>query len=337
MAAPYRRPAPPEPDPPLDPAAARRALGPMTSRHTAPPRWRALIGPGAALLVALLVGIAWLESVWLTLAGAAIVLGFTARSSLRDWGVEIEVREAGLVLSRRDVQRVIPFAEVDEVWFEIGRFHGASGAPLAALRLLTFAREVHRLPGHVDDAAHVFALVFARCSAPLYEDARVALREGATLVFGDVQLDREGIAIRGGRARWGEIRKAALHHGRLHLYRRLPIVAWRTIRLDRVPNPGVLTGLLIAHVKERMQIDDLSLLPYVAGVDILARHTDDAQVAMQEMLIGVALAGLGLAILVAGRMVGGDVGIVAAIGYAPLVHGGWRFWQGLSAWRARRR
>jgi hypothetical protein len=338
MPAPYREPAPLEPDPPPDPVAARRALGLVRSRHQPPPLWKALIAPAIALGVVTAVSLgAGAPSLWALPAAVTIAAG-VAWSSLRDRGTAVAVREKGLVLTVGGAERVVPFEDVDEVWLEIERFHRESGAPLRALGLLTFAGARHRVPTQIEGAEAVIAAVLAGCSQPLYELARVALREGETLRFGHVSLDRAGIEVDGGRASWAEIRKAALHRGRLYLYRRWPVLAWRTIRLDRVPNATVLAALVQVHVRERMRVDDLLLLPYAAEGEILARRADnDAQVAAQEMTIGGAFFVIGVVMLVAGGAAGGVGAAVAAVAYGPIAYGGWRFYRGLRAYLAGRR
>lgn len=337
MPAPYREPAPPDPDPPLDPVAARRALGVVRSRHQAPPLWRALIAPGLVLGIAL-VGLSLsTPSLWVIPPALAVAV-LVGWSSLRDRGTAVAVREKGIVLTRRGEERVIPFADVDEVWFELGRFHREAGAPLTALVLATFSGARLRVPMALEGAEAVLAAVLAGCSMPLFEEARVALREGETLTFGAVRLDRGGIEAGGARAPWGELRKAAVHRGRLYLYKRWPLFAWRTIRLDRVPNPTVLAGLLVAHLPGRLRIDDLLLLPYGVEGELLARRVDaSAQVAVQEMTIGGAFFVIGVVMMVAGSAAGGVGSVVIAVAYGPVLYGGVRFYRGLEAYLASRR
>lgn len=89
-----------------------------------------------------------------------------------------------------------------------------------------------------DDALTAIQWIVKHCSDRLLPHAQAALRAGETLTFGHVRIDREGIAF-----------------GSDALFKRVPVLSWRTIRLDRIPHP-TLFARLFRELAPRVEIDD---------------------------------------------------------------------------------
>ncbi|MEP7126455.1 MAG: hypothetical protein ABJE95_36325 [Byssovorax sp.] len=140
--------------------------------------------------------------------------------------------------------------------------------------------------------------------------------------------DRAGITANGARATWGEIRLAVVSHGRVHLYRRLPILAWRTIRLDRIPNPAVLGGLIAQRVV-KTRIDDQLIAPLAAaGLGPRARTTEGArELALRNMLVGGLVCAAGVTLTWATYSLNNHSYVIAL---GPILFGAVRFFQGLA-------
>jgi hypothetical protein len=257
---PYREAATVDPEPPPDFATEVARVGPSISVHAPPPPLHRARRPGLARRsrrgrerpVRLADGRR--RSVGLA------TLAFLAWPPLRVRGTSVALHAEGMVLSRGGVRRVVPFEDVNEVWFEFDWLDRRSGTPLRAIRLLDFSGQSHRVPLALNDAATLATSVLQGCSTPLLQEARRALALGETLTFGDVRLDRDGITVREARLPWRETRLAVVARARVFFYRRFPLLAWRTVRLGRIPNPTVFIGLVMANVSN-VRVDDNFVVP----------------------------------------------------------------------------
>jgi hypothetical protein len=296
--------------------------------HAPPPLHRALVGP--ILIAGLVFAFGAACGAPLTIPGAlaAVTLVILAWSPLRTRGHSAALHAKGLVLQRSGARRVVAFEDVNEVWFEISPLHSRAGASVSALRLVDFDGEAHRLPLAVNDGAALANSVVQACSGPLLLEARRALGEGETLTFGKLQLDRAGITVDGARATWDEIRLAVVSHGRVHLYRRLPILAWRTIRLDRIPNPAVFGGLIAQRV-QKTRIDDQLIAPLAAeGPSPRAQAAEGGnELALRNMLVGGLVCAAGATVTWAMYSLNNHSYVIAV---GPILFGAVRFFQGLA-------
>jgi hypothetical protein len=303
-------------------------LGNLRSEHAPPPLVQALLGP--ILIAGLVLAFFAAGSARLPIAGAlaAVTLVILAWSPLRTRGFSAALHAQGLVLRRSGARRVVVFEDVNEVWFEISPLHSRAGAYVSALRLLDFDGEEHRVPLAVNDGATLANSVVQACSGPLLLEARRALGEGETLTFGKLRLDRAGITVDGARATWDEIRLAVVSHGRVHLYRRLPILAWRTVRLDRIPNPGVFGGLIAQRV-QKTRIDDRLIAPLAgAGPSPRAQATEGGnELALRNMLVGGLVCAAGVTVTWAMYSLNNSSYVIAV---GPILFGAVRFFQGLA-------
>ncbi|NUP11780.1 MAG: hypothetical protein HOW73_37510 [Polyangiaceae bacterium] len=300
-------------------------LGTLRSVHEAPPLRYALIGPicisGLVAAVGALCG-----APPPILAGiAAVSLGLLAWSPLRTRGVSVQLHARGLVLQGRRARRAIAFEDVNEIWFGISLLHAQAGAYLHTIRILDYSGHVHSVPIAVKNGATLANAVLRACSEALLLEAKRALGEGQALTFAKVQLDREGISIDGSRAAWNEIRLAVVSHARLHLYRRLPIFAWRTVRLDRVPNPAVFVGLVARSVR-RARIDDRLIAPDDRGPPAQLTPAGK-EAALKSMFIGgvVCVAGV---MFTCATYANGSVHLLA---WGPILFGAVRLYRGAAA------
>jgi hypothetical protein len=255
---------------------------------------------------------------------------------LRLRGFSVELHDAGLLLSRGQVAKPVAFEDVDEVWFEIDVFgHTSTVTAISGLRLVTYGHEVHRVLLGVGGAAVLVGAVLKACSAPLLGEARRALGAGDPLTFGDVCLDRAGITVRGRALPWSAVRLAVVQGGKLRLYRRFPIFAWRTVRLDRVPHPTVFLALL-ASLAPELRVDDAFIVPFASASEHAAAAkaaTGDDGVAIRSMFVG------GASLLIGGLVTWATFASGASwyvIAYGPMIFGAIRFFQGLRAYLSRR-
>jgi hypothetical protein len=327
-APPYRNPPPPEPEPPPPPPD----VGALRSIHTTPPLHRALLGPVAIAAVAV-PAFYLLTDTPLVLSAAlgAAVLAVRAYSPIRFRGVTVELHAGGLVLCKAGARRVVPFSEVNEVWFELELTYNQAGARLHALRLLDFGGAVHLVPLAFEGAAAFAGAVLRETSEPLLVEARQAMREGVTLTFGRVQLDRDGIVAGKTRLDWRSMRLVVFQRGKVFFYRRWPILSSLTVRLDRIPNPTVLGGL-VASYAPRVRVDDRIVVPLATEAEAArAVAAGGSALALRTMLIGglSLLAGLAVTCITYARH--GETYVVA---YGPILFGAYQFLRGLAAYRS---
>lgn len=330
LARPYREHASLEPDRMAQQASEMVRLGNLRSVHAPPSLRMALLGP--ILIAALIVALGAVCDAPLAIFAvlAAVTLGILAWEPLRIHGWSAALHAQGLVLQQSGTRSVVAFDDVNEVWFEIPSLHSQSGAYLGALRLVAYSGEEYRLPLAVNDGATLANSVLHGCSGPLLLEARQALREGEELTFGQIRIDRTGITVGGARTMWSEIRLAVVSHARVHLYRRLPIVTWRTIRLDRVPNPAVFVGLVAQHAA-RTRIENPLIAPLVASEaeQRRARALEGGhEWALRNMLVGGLSCVVGITITWATYSAGSHMYFLA---YGPILFGAVRFFQGLTA------
>lgn len=323
----YRSPAPVEPEP-IDPQTELARLGPLHSVHAAPPLHHALSGPIAISALVAIVG-ALCEVPLPILAPIAVAcLGLLAWSPLRTRGRSVGLHARGLLVGHAGTQRPVAFEDVDEVWFEINRLHSEAGAYLRALRIADFSGGVHLVPTATSDGEVLADVVLRACSEPLLREAGRALQEGQALTFGNVKVDRNGITLSGRRAAWGEFRLAVVSRGELQLYRR-SLLVWRTVRLDRVPNPGVFVGLVTRRARSTRIDDPLIARLLGASVPLAVTTSSVREAALRTMIRGGLLCMAGVIVTVATHS--SSVGIIA---WGPIIFGSFRFVQGLVAlWR----
>lgn len=184
-------------------------------------------------------------SVLVTFAIVAVVV---VRINSSRKGCQVDVYEGGLVAQRRDKHDIIVFDNVDELWFEQT---GTWPHPVNRIRALRFVDRdgtQHRASIEVEDSLEVLRWTLRQCSDPLLPEARAVIAAGETVTFGKIRLDRDGITIGNARCWWRDIRFVRSHLGALSLFRRRPILAWRTVALDTIPHPTVFGRLVAEHV-----------------------------------------------------------------------------------------
>lgn len=255
----YREPAPLEPER-SDSQPDIGRLGALRSVHAAPALHLALVGPFVISCVVASFGAACGVPILLSAATFVLTLGLLAWSPIRARGQSVALHARGVVIQTCSGGSSVAFEDVNELWLDIPALHNQAGAYLRAIRLVDYAGFVHCVPITVQNGAALAHAVMRQCTDALLSDARQAMAEGESLTFASARLDREGISIDGGRAIWSEIRLAVVSHARLHLYRQRPLLAWRTVRLDRIPNPAVLVGL-VARKARSARVDDVLLAP----------------------------------------------------------------------------
>ena len=306
-------------------------IGSPRSVHAPPPLLRALLGPiliAGAFFAVLVLLIEAAPLVGLTISAGALALLAWPPTRIR--GREVTLHDKGLVLSRGGSRTVVAFEDVNEVWFEIPLLHSSQGAYLRALRLIEFDGKTHRVPLTLDGGATLARGILRGCSTPLWIEARKALAEGEELTFGQIRLDRSGITVKGACAAWPDIRLARLQPARVAFFRRLPLLPWRTVRLDRIPNPAVFCSLVAQNVKDVRCDDGLMVeLDSPGDAAIAERSRADAKLrALRDMFVGGVLFLIGVGITWASASAHQRYQLIA---YGPILFGSVRFVQGAIA------
>jgi Family of unknown function (DUF6585) len=325
---PFREPVPIEAD--TARTLADPPIGSRRSVHAPPALLKALVGP---LLIAvvffavltLLVRAPALVS--LTISGGTLAL--LAWPPIRTRRQEVDLHDKGVVLSRGGSRTVVAFEDVDEVWFEIPPLHSTQGAYLRALRLVDFDGKTHRVPLTLDGGATLARAILRGCSTPLWIEARNALAEGEVLTFGRNRLDRSGITVNEAYAAWRDIRRARLQPARVTFFRRLPLFPWRTVRLDRIPNPSVFCALVAQNVRD-VRCDDRLMVELDSAGDVAIGRLSRAQaktLALRNMLVGGVFFLIGTGITWATSSHHG----YQVIAFGPILFGAVRFIQGVIA------
>lgn len=188
---------------------------------------------------------------------ALVAFLLLAWSPLRTRHLRVDLHANGVVVSTAGMRRIIAFENVDEVWMVLDPVRSPLGtiAWIRALRVVDRDGVSHRIPTNINGGAEIGQWVVRHCSNPLRADATRALREGETLTFGKVQLDRDGIRGPSWATQWHQLSLARYAPGRITLFRGQRVIPWRSIRLDRVPHP-LLFAKLVTECAPKVDIDD---------------------------------------------------------------------------------
>jgi hypothetical protein len=327
---PYRDPATVERDEGPRPSALER-VGALQTVHAPPPLHRALIAPVLLAVLVEGVGVAASGPVWLVTVFALVILGVLAQGPLRLRGVSVELHANGVVVCRRGDRQAVVFEDVNEVWFEVDTVQGRSGASLQGIRLRDYEGRTHHVPVGLVGAPTVVGAILRACSQPLVAEARRALDEGEPLTFGRVRLDREAIHVRGKRLPWSEAKLMVVSHAKVRIYRRFPLFAWCTVRLDAIPHPTVFVALAAARAG-RVRVDDAILVPFATSAEAnAALAAQGPEVALRHMLYGGILFFAGVLITVVSYLANARSYFLA---YGPIIAGAMWFARGLAAYRS---
>lgn len=222
---------------------AEQRLGERRSIHPTPRRslvWPLLAGAFIAVMLTLSMSrVAGWKALLASLPVAVVVFAVSAWPALRRRGVQVEVHEEGVVVTRPGQRDIAIFDDVDEVWMdlEVMSSYVAEVAQIRHLVLVDHGGAKHRIPIDVDDGAQVARVILRRCSAVLASDAKEALASGETLTFGPVKISTSSIEIGDRRVAWGALSLVRFLPGRIAFFRGQTIFPWRTVHLDRVPHP----------------------------------------------------------------------------------------------------
>lgn len=249
-------------EPPRDPPDALSPLGPLRSSH-GPAALRRTLAPAIAVVALLvLVGAALAPSVGLVVFAvifpfALVTFALLAWSPIRMRHIRVALHANGVVVSTSKTRDVIAFDHLDEVWMVLDPVRSPLGtiALIRALRVVGRDGISHRIPTNVTGGVEVGQWVIRHCSNPLRADATRALREGETLKFGKVELDRDGIRGRSWATRWSDLSLVRCAPGRITFFRGQKIIPWRSIRLDRVPHPTIFAKL-VTECAPKVEVDD---------------------------------------------------------------------------------
>lgn len=254
MTTPYRDQADrPEP-PPTEPA---RELGAVRSAHRPTSLARALAIPALGGAVPLVVGLSMLgqygPSAFLpVLPTSAFIFCALGINPFLMRNVSVDVHENGIAVRRGAREEVVFFDDVDEVRYALDVTRSDFGAIVRVkeIDLVLYDRRTVRVPTSFTDGGVIAEVIVRRCSSKLLPEARRALRDGETLTFGNVRLDRDGLQVGSWAARWSELSLVRFHHERISLFRGQTIIPARRIHLSGVPHPTVLATLIREHANK---------------------------------------------------------------------------------------
>ena len=258
---PYRSPAAPPPSEPAGEAVDEATrLGLLRSVHLPLPLWRSLV-PAGILPVAIAAGF-WRargpDILYIAVVFGLVVFALTGWGPLRRRGLRLEIHAHGIVVVTPRTRDAILFEDINELWYELD-VHSLAGmkqARIILLRLVDHTGVEHRVPLAVNDAATAFQWIVRHCSDRLLPGAQAALRAGEPLTFGNVRIDRGGIAFgKDAAVAWSEIRLARMQPGSIALFKRFSVLPWRTVRLDKLPHPTLFVKLF-RELAARVEIDD---------------------------------------------------------------------------------
>ncbi|WP_394830512.1 hypothetical protein LVJ94_28805 [Pendulispora rubella] len=252
---------------PREPGTERDALGPVRSTHAPLPLWRAVLPVAMSVVIIVFVNgflfakqgqIGTLFAVTIPVAAAAFFLFAWAPIRMRH--LRITLHAHGVVVStphKSDTEDVILFDDVDEVWFILESMRSWLGtvALMDALRLVKHDESSHLVPLHVRGGFTIAKEILRACSHPLRADASRTVRDGGTLTFGNVALDRIGLRTTSWAITWSELRLVRYLPGRVALFRRQTVFPWRNIRLDQVPHPTIFAKLVTEYAP-KVEVDD---------------------------------------------------------------------------------
>jgi len=196
----------------------------------------------------------------ITVPVAAAAFALFAWTPIRMRHLRITLHAYGVVVRTPDKSHkedVILFDDVDEVWFILESMRSWLGtvALMDALRLVKHDETSHVVPLHVRGGFTIAQEILRRCSHPLRGDATRAVRDGGTLTFGNMALDRMGLRTTSWAIKWSELRLVRYVPGRVALFRRQTVFPWRNIRLDQVPHPTIFAKLVTEYAP-KVEIDD---------------------------------------------------------------------------------
>src|ERR1019366_5763769 len=176
---------------------------------------------------------------------AALAVAVIGYGPMRSRHLCVELYAGGVVVSRKGAREVTVFDDVDEIWMNLEQGQGRARAMITSLGLVCHDGTRRLVPTSLlQDAPKLARSILLHCSHPLNAPAGAAVRAGATLTFGTIQVDRIGIRGRRWSARWDELSFVRLASGRIHLFRWQRFIPYKTIRIDRVPHPTVLIKVI---------------------------------------------------------------------------------------------
>ena len=251
-------------------------LGLLRSIHGALPIWRSVL-PVAMVPVSIAAAF-WgqCDRTMLAVISAfgLLIFAIVGWGPLRRRGLRLDVHAHGIVVVTPRTREAIVFEDIDELWYELNVHSLAVGkvARIVLVRLVDHAGVEHRVPLAVNDPLTAIQWIVKHCSERLLPDAQAALRAGEALTFGDVRIDQVGITFGEDAAvPWSAIRLARLQPGAVALFKRLPVLPWRTVRLDRIPHPTLFVRLL-REVAARVEIDDPSRIRRAKSPGVILDH-----------------------------------------------------------------
>lgn len=237
--------------------AGSAELSVLRSSHRPLPLWRQLFPVYFVFAALAMLGFS-LASALGSAAFAAIapfalgIGGFLAWPPLRSRHVQVDCHAAGLVISNTRQRSVVLFDDVDQLWLVLDRAKWV--AVIRAVRLVEHSGASHTIPTNLTDAVPLLQWIVRECSDAFLAEAQRSLYAGETLRFGDIELDKQAIRGRRWELHWLDIRLVRHTAGRVSFFRGQTIFPTRSIPLDGVPHPFILTAL-IAKCAAKIEID----------------------------------------------------------------------------------
>jgi hypothetical protein len=154
----------------------------------------------------------------------------------------VEVFEHGLVLWDGVRGRSeISFEDIDALHYDFeGLF--AKGPP--SVRLTTFGGEAAVVPRDVRDLDRVLGAIDRKVTRPIVTRAKEALARGDRLTFGPLEVELDGLVLRGESLPWSGLQRAIAEREVLVFYAHGPRGRFGWLRIADIPHPRALLAVL---------------------------------------------------------------------------------------------
>lgn len=157
----------------------------------------------------------------------------------------VAVHDGGLVVwTGLEQHVVIPFDAIDAIYYrENPLLDSAKGVSLVAFDGVRI-----EIPDDVCDLEQILIRLRLCVTRPLERRAIEALRHGERMTFGPVDLELDGLRLRGDLLLWSEMSRVVFERDALVVYRRDALGRFGWVRLTQLPHIPVLAEVLRLRV-----------------------------------------------------------------------------------------
>lgn len=157
----------------------------------------------------------------------------------------VELHEEGLVVDRwLTTSSVVRFDDVTALHRSLDVKTTMFGTGVVGGRVVLVAGGARvTVPGGLEDAETLFAVLERRLVFPVRREARRAFAEGETLAFGPLTLDRDELTLKSETVPWGAVEKVGVSPKLIQFHVRGRWRPW-TLSFAELPYPFVLVDLV---------------------------------------------------------------------------------------------